>query len=150
MIRVARLDDLPALRELGHRFLASSVYGAHFREDPQQITDLATMLITEVNGAVFVSETDDQLTGAIGMWCCPHVWTGDRTAGELFWFVDPEARGSIGVRLFREAKAWAVIQGARSMQMVSPAVQVGEDDRVAEIYTRFGFVPLERGWVCAL
>jgi GNAT superfamily N-acetyltransferase len=149
-IRPATLADVPTLVELGSRFLASSVYGAHFRENPAQIADLATMLVTHDDGVVFVADEHGAILGAIGMWVCAHVWTGDRTAGELFWFVDAQARGSIGIGLFRAAEAWAVTTGAHSMQMVSPAVQEGEADRVAAIYQRSGFVPLERGWVRAL
>jgi GNAT superfamily N-acetyltransferase len=146
MIRPATLRDVPALVTLGGTFLASSIYGAHFTDQPDVMAALITHLITVPDGIVFVGDVDGQVVGAIGLLCAPHVWTGDRSCGECFWFVAPDARGSIGIRLLHAAEAWARSQDATSMQMVSPT---GEE-RVATIYQHAGYVPLETGWVKAL
>ena len=150
-VRQAIIDDIPELLILGQMFLMSSVYGAHFRENLDQIDALATHLITEDDGVVFVADAGEgKLQGAIGMWCSPHVWTGERTATELFWFVEPTARGSVGGRLFIAAKAWAMQIQASALHMVSPEVLPGEEDRVGKLYQKAGFVPLERGWILRL
>lgn len=145
-IRPAVLADVPALVALGCRFLASSVYGGYFRENLQQIDQTATHLITHEDGIVLVALEADSLRGAIGVLCFPHTWSGARTAGELFWYVDPEARGSIGIRLFKAAEVWAVSQSATSLQMVAPEGA----ERIEQLYQRSGYAPLERGWVRTL
>ena len=69
-----------------------------------------------------------------------HPISGKKTASEVAWWVDPSARGSIGIALLRRAEAWAKTTGAVRMQMVAP------NERVGEFYRRVGYEKAETAW----
>lgn len=67
-------------------------------------------------------------------------------AQELFWWLDPSARGSgAGEKLFQTLQNWAKDNGASAVFMIALA-----DDRVDKterFYKRAGYVPTERIYV---
>ncbi len=140
-IRPAVLEDVPTLVEMGRHFLADSPYAAVFAHSPEQMTELATKLLTIGDDAtVLVVEDAGVLTGMLGLVCAPHFISGERMAGEVFWWVEPHARTS-GVRLLKAGEQWARDRGAVAMQMIAP------DDHVAGFYERVGYALLERSYV---
>ncbi len=136
-VRVATADDLPRIVSMGQHFLRSSRYAELFDENPAQMRALALRLIDGPANALLVLERGDLLMGMIGLVAYDHFISGTRIAGEVFYWVEPEARGS-GLRLLRAAEPWAREQGARSLQMISP------DDRTDRLYQRLGYLPVER------
>jgi GNAT superfamily N-acetyltransferase len=100
-------------------------------------------LIDEPYGAIFVSERRGKVAGMIGVCAYPHLWSGQLIGSELFWWVDPEARGS-GIKLLRRAEEWMERNGCSAVQMIAP------NDRVARVYKRLGYAKLEEGWQRAL
>lgn len=135
MIRHATLADVPRLVEMGRRFHAEA-YQDTLAENPTQMAVMARRLITDEHGVIFVAETDGRLVGMIGMLVYAHHLSAEWTAGEVMWWIEPEARGS-GVRLLKAAEAWARDQGAQKIQMIAPNARVGT------LYTRLGYVPIE-------
>ncbi len=72
-----------------------------------------------------------------------------KVAQELFWWVDPGRRGAgAGIELLRGIEAWAREQGAVSLTMV--CLDAVDGDRVAKLYERSGYRPLERNFVKVL
>jgi GNAT superfamily N-acetyltransferase len=145
MIRAAVAADVPALVALGQRFLAESSYAGILPNNPSQMAATARSLIELVNGAVFVNG-DEELSGAIGLLKFVHHFSGKLTVGECFFFVDPAARGSLGVRLLTAAKQWAIEQGATTLQLVAPEGAT----RVEAFYQALHCTPLERAYVLVL
>lgn len=135
-IRAATTADVPRLVEMGQRFLQSTVYRDLLAENPEAMAAMATLLVDRADAVVLVAESH-RLTGMIGLLICPHHISGERMANEVFWWVDPETRGTSGLRLLRAAEAWAREHGAVRMQMVAPDASVGK------IYERFGYAPIE-------
>jgi GNAT superfamily N-acetyltransferase len=140
MIRDATIEDVPRLVEMGQQFIAESEYAVHIRTNVQQLSALATQLITSEDGAVLVADRDGMLVGMIGLIAFANHISGDRTVGEVFFWVDPEHRGSTGVRLMKATERWARQQGAVAWQMIAP------NERVGRMYAAQGFVPLETTW----
>lgn len=140
VIREAGPADLPALVAMGLRFLAESSYGLHYAANPEQMDALARQLIAGPGSVIGVSELDGTITGMLGLIVWPHFISGQRFAGEVFWWVDPSHRGH-GLRLLKWAETWAQQQGAESIQMIAP------DDRLGALYTRLGYVPVERTYL---
>jgi GNAT superfamily N-acetyltransferase len=136
MIREATLADLPRLVEMGVRFIAQTAYAELVQADPERMQSIAEGVLEASNGTVFVSEHDGTITGMIGVLVYPHPFSNEPTGFDLFWWVEPEARGH-GVRLMRAAEAWAKARGATKMQMVAPS------PRVEELYARLGYRPIE-------
>ncbi len=135
MIREATNEDVPAIVEMGLKFLSQSDYRYLLAENRQQIAETSRFLIANERGVIFVDDNHG-LIGMIGMLLYPHHFSGELIAGELVWWVDPMHRGR-GVRLVRQAEQWAFGHGARRIQMIAPSREVG---RVLE---RLGYPPIE-------
>ena len=127
---------------MGIAFLAESYLG-RLVENPDQMGSLAAKLLSSGDDAViFVSEGKNGLDGMIGMVVHEHFVSGERVAGEIFWYVAPTARGSIGIRLLKEAERWAKSRQAVTLQVVAPAGA----ERVAGVYKALGFSAVETMW----
>jgi GNAT superfamily N-acetyltransferase len=137
-IRVATLGDVPRLVAMGQRFRGASAYAATLTDDPAAMAEAATRAITDPRGLLLVSEAADQITGMLGMQIFRPLFGGELVAGELFWWVEPEARGA-GLRLLRQAEAWAGAQGVTRIQMVAPV----STPALARVYQRLGYTPIE-------
>ena len=138
MIREAKLVDVTQLVEMGRRFIAESTYKQYLLENPKQLRVLAEQIISNPNGVILVSEAEGKLTGMLALITFPHPFSGELVAGEVFWWVAPEAReGRTGLKLMRKAEKIAVELGARKMQMVAPT------ERIARLYERLGYKKVE-------
>jgi len=137
MIRQATASDVPRLVEMGRRFRSETGYARVLAENPQKMTELATQLASL--GCLLVSERGGELVGMLGYFVYPHFISGEQTAGEVFWWVEPECRGE-GVKLLREAEKRARESGAEKMQMIAPT------DRVANLYKRLGYEFVEASY----
>jgi GNAT superfamily N-acetyltransferase len=130
MIRLASEADIPRLVEMGVRFRRETEYAQHFDENPEQMARLLQQLIA--GDGVLVSEREGRLVGMIGYVLFPHFLSAEMTAGEVFWWTEPEHRG-IGIRLLREAERRAKQAGAQRFQMIAP------NEQVASMYRRLGY-----------
>lgn len=133
----ATVSDIPRIVAMGTDFLRSSDYRHTYLESPAHIAALAQRLIESPEGDVLLLVVADRIVGMIGIMAYDHFISGQRTAGEVVYWVDPSARGN-GLRLLRAAEQWARTQGAEVMQMISPT------PRVDELYQRLGYMPIER------
>ncbi|KKL86125.1 hypothetical protein LCGC14_1947880, partial [marine sediment metagenome] len=67
-----------------------------------------------------------------------HYVSGELIAGEVVWWVDPEARTRrTGLKLMRKAEETAMGMGAVKMQMVAP------NERIGKLYEHFGYTKVE-------
>lgn len=139
MIRRATVNDSERLMEMGMRFVAQTTYSGFIAAKPERLIDTIGSVLMNPDGVILVSGSDASLTGMIAMLAYDHPFSGERTAFEVVWWVEPEARGD-GVRLLRAAEDWAKEQGAGKVQMVAP------DDRVGTLYRRMGYVPVETSY----
>ena len=138
MIREATVDDVPSLVEMGARFIAETVYRNHVAINPRALANLMLMLIDSSGGAVFVSELDGKPVGMIGAQVYPHPMSMEFIGAELFWWVEPDARGKgSGIKLLKKAEEWADERGAVRMQMIAP------NDKVGRVYAALGYTKIE-------
>lgn len=144
-VRPATHADMPAMLKLGQEFLTTTPYAAVLANNPDKMVATCGELIDSPAGAVFVStDLDDQVTGLIGLKCFEHPLSGERTVGELFWWVSPTARGRAGLALLRRAERWAKEMQAVKIQMVSPSVET------SQLYEKLDYVPIEISYQKAL
>lgn len=121
MIRLANTSDLPRLVAMGLRFRNGTTYKQHLGESPEQMAALAEKLIAS-NG-LLVTEREGKVVGMLGFVLYDHFLSGEKTAGEVFWWVEPEYRGE-GLKLLRDVEERAREAGAKRMQMIAPTEQV--------------------------
>lgn len=128
---------------MGERFLRETVYHGRVTVNPMAMARTVGFLIANDLGVVFVSEHRGTVVGMIGLLLFEHPITGEVTATELFWWVEPEYRGS-GVRLLKRGEHWAREAGARQLHMIAPTAEVGQ------LYERLGFGYLEAAYQKAI
>jgi GNAT superfamily N-acetyltransferase len=127
--------------EMGRRFRSQSPYAAFLADNPARMTELGRQLLK--SGAMLVSECDGKIVGMIGYVLHDHFISGEKFAGEVFWYIGPEHRGA-GLRLLRAAEKQAKLAGAKYMQMIAP------DERVGKVYSRLKYQRVETTWQRAL
>lgn len=139
MIRAATASDLPRIVELGSRSLKDGPYSGMIKDTPEQSAKLALQTIQSANGKILVYETDGgRVAGLLGFFIFPHYFTGEPTATELMWYVEPEERkGGGAMHLLWEAEKQAKQMGAKKMGFTAP------NGDVAKLYERFGYKQVE-------
>lgn len=141
-VRRATYRDVPAIVALAMRFLEQEpAYQGVLHPNGDLIAGIVNTFVNDDDKIVYLSEYDGIITGLIALLVGNHIFTGERTATELMWFVDKAARGRDGMRLLYAAEQWARSHGARQLEMVAPSTRTGE------LYERLGFRPMERLYV---
>lgn len=130
MIRTAKREDLPRIVEMGQHFRSEPHYERYLKDDPDCMNRLAIKLIDEQT--LLVSEANGRITGMLGFIVYPHFISGEKTVGEVVWWVEPEHRGQ-GIRLLIEMENRARVVGAKHLQMIAP------NSAVAHVYIRRGY-----------
>lgn len=131
-MRAATLQDMPALLEIGRKFCATA--GLEFSAEALSAS-LANMIANE-SCALFI--TDDG-RGVIGGIVYPHFFSGTLVAQELFWWCEGG-----GLKLLERFEQWAHEAGAQKVLML--CLESVEPERVASLYRRRGYLPLERSF----
>lgn len=140
MIRQATIEDIPRLVEMGRRSLAEGPYAAMLADNPAQTEILAHQVI-EKSGKVLVAEENKKIVALLALFVGPHFYSGELTASELMWYVEPEFRQSFtGISLLRAGEALAKTLGAKSMIFTAPTVEVGK------AYSQLGYSPIETNY----
>ena len=135
MIREATLDDIPALMAMGEAFSEKAKLIDSVGYDPAS-AETTFRLMIETPGYVILM-TDD---GALGGAAIPHPFNSAHIlAQEVFWWAKRD-----GLKLLAAFEEWAS-QRASSIRM--GCLEASEPDRVAKIYERRGYRPLERGFI---
>lgn len=142
MIREATHADLDALVQMGEEFHDSTPYALELADNPGQYRAIGTWLINNPDGVLLMREVDGEAVGMLGGALFDHPLSGERTAGEMFWYASPGQRGVTGVRLLKGFEGWAREHGASYLQMVQPAWA----DRVGEMYAAMGYQRIEVAW----
>ena len=132
IIRPARLDDAEALAALSGQLGYASV--------ESEIEPRLAAVLDHHDHAVFVSETDDVVTGWI------HVFRADRVESDPFaeiggLVVDESSRGrGIGRSLTDFAAGWARESGLDDLRVRSNVIR----DEARSFYLRLGFAETKR------
>lgn len=139
MIREATIDDVPRLVEMGGRFVANSIYAGRMANNPKAQCALMLRMIEHPDGQVYVSEESGKITGMVGVAALVHPWSGEWMAEEVFWWVEPEARGP-GIKLLKRAEQWADAKSCVRLRASAP------NPKVARAYWRLGYTKVEESF----
>lgn len=137
VIREATEADLEAIVAMASMFLQETRYGSHLSTAPDRLRSFAAQLLSNPNAVILIAEVESAPIGMIALWCYAHPFSGEHVASELVWWVNPDSRGSIGVRLLKQAEAWVRAHDAALLQMIAP------NDHVAAFYGRCGYEQVE-------
>ncbi|MBA3578923.1 MAG: GNAT family N-acetyltransferase [Gemmatimonadaceae bacterium] len=141
MIRAATDSDLGAVQTMALRFIASTDYQHRLAFSTAHVEAFVQQTIENPHAVVLVSEHKGQLVGMMAVVLFIHPLTGERTASEMAWWMDPAHRGGRdAIRMLSEAEQWAMGQGAVMFHMIAP------DERTAEFYERLDYRKIETSY----
>lgn len=132
---------------MGREFYSATPYEkAGLAFDPFRLHEHLERYIADDSHCVYVAEVDGEVIGMAGALVWQSYISSGLMATELFWWVEPRARGGMAaMRLYRALKAWAQDKGAAALIMVSVATI--DDSPADAIYERLGMRLAERVWI---
>lgn len=146
-VRRATPDDMPALLRMGRSFHETTPY-ADVAYDPDSIRFICTQLME--SGVLLVAEIKGAAVGVVGAVMAPLFMNRDALiCSEVFWWVDPEARGSgAGKEMAKQLETICREAGVYRLAMV--AIHAPGIEQVESMYQRLGFEPTENTWTKVL
>lgn len=136
MIRKAGVDDIPALLEIGRKFCGA----ANLKYDRDALSASLFGLIDSPDCVVLMFPDG---SGAIGGIAYRNFFSGEKVAQELFWWADAG-----GMKLLGEFERWAADVGVCKVIML--CLEALSPQRVARLYGRAGYTPLEHSFMKVL
>lgn len=137
----AQHKDLDALVEMGGDFFVEAGWQEPLKWDPERARESLTGLLEDEQAVILVAKNQEQYVGMVGALVYP-VWynTSILTGQEFFWYVKPESRGNVGIKLLLELEKIAAQKGAVMFEMMSMQSMPSLD----AVYSRFGYKPSEK------
>lgn len=144
MIRPACLLDVPAIINLGNRYVEQEVKTVGHHSASWNATESAHHLALAISHeALFlhVAVRDNEVVGFL--WGGTHMlapWDLTLVASDYLFYVTPEFRGTaVGMGLIKAWRNWAESQGCKEVRL-SLASGINEE-RVGKMYSLLGFSP---------
>lgn len=141
-VRQAVPVDLPRLIEMGRNFFLASKYS-----DVTTFSETwfaASMKKVMEEGVLVVATKGREVVGMAAALVYPFYFSGEMTAQEMFWWVEPEHRG-VGMELLEALIDGVKDRGAKSLSMI--ALDALDVEKVSGIYEKEGFRPSERSFI---
>ena len=137
-VRLMNDSDVPWLVSMGLRFLGE-LYDGFGTPVPDR---LAWVLdVARESGAVWVAVTDaGERVGMLVAVLGETEFTGERVSEEKAWWVNPDARGAAGAKLWHRWIRWARDNQCACVLSRSPAHSQAQ---LWQFYHRLGFRPVE-------
>lgn len=137
-IREAVEDDLLDCLMLFKQFHKESKLPYSWDAKKTQDVFLATLPMEDVN--VFVAETDGEIVGYICCQVMEPLFSSEKVASEIAWFVNKDYRKtSAGFRLMSAYEEWAEGRGAKYIGMA----YLEEIADLSKVYKKKGYVKAE-------
>ena len=137
MIRPGCVEDIVTILEFAAPFVRQ-LPGPPREPEPTFCRQYLARFIDSPHGALFVSETDNAVTGFICGIVTLDPFTGKLITMKSSWIVDPERKGA-GLQLLDAFEAWSMKQGA---ERICSSHLVG-GIAVASLLERRGYVRTE-------
>lgn len=136
MIRDATTEDLDALVSLGMQYTTLRKNGGPLIPNEEAIATTVGEMLENSNQKILVLDSPEGILGTLAVSLYRHPFSGEATAFEVFWWVNPaaDAAGIRSVRLLKAAEDWATENGCTLFQTGSP-----KGSPVGRLYERLGF-----------
>ena len=140
MIRLATLDDIPALIALGAVMHQESRYRV-LPYDEEKVRGLLSRMIEHEDGLLLVAEKSGEIVGGFAGLIAEHWFSTSRIATDFALFIHPDHRGGLtAARLLKAFVAWAKEHGAA---LITAGITTGvHTDATTRLYQSLGFEPV--------
>jgi RimJ/RimL family protein N-acetyltransferase len=147
-VRMATDADAEQVARLGRQFYEAGGLNKYlFEYSEDDVSALIAKTIAEPSACTIVAEDGDRIIGMAAAVSYNHFLSPSTTmAQELFWWIEPEHRGSgAGLMIMRALEDWAKSAGASVMVMVT--LHGLGHERLDKIYRQDGYAPLEYSYM---
>lgn len=146
MIKIATLEDLPGVLNVVKNFFDNSPFNGLAEFDPSIASDTAKNIILgpKENGVVLIYITGGVVKGILAGLAHQMMFSKDKVATELCWWVDEDARSKESLDLIEAYEFWAEKVGCTITTMANLTGETGE--RLDKYYKRRGYTPLETAY----
>ena len=143
-VRLATQDDVKAIVRMGRAFWAAIPYNDGVPYCPDSLALACDQMINQ--GLLVYAHDDGVAVGAVGALASPMFVNREKlVAAELFWWVEhPYRNTGVGSQMCAALEQAAKSLGVWRLSMM--AVEGMELEKVASMYERFGYLPVERTW----
>lgn len=140
IVRPAQQADIDRCVAVGREFYEFSPYtGVPYCESSMQ--ELLHGMIEQK--MLIIASDENRIIGGIGGCISPMFFNKNYIiAFEMFWWVDPDHRGRLGLRLLNSFEAQAKSLGCAYLMMMTL-----QKNDIGSLYEKQGFQPYETGYV---
>lgn len=136
--------DLPDLVNMGRDFFYEAKWDEQGIEwDDKASEKTLSMMLEDENNIIFIAKTEV----AIGMICgvIYPVWYNHNVnmAQEFFWYVKPEKRRGVGLKLLEALEKEVKARGVKTFAMLS----VESMPKLDDLYVKCGYAPSEKTFI---
>lgn len=145
-LKLATLDDLPDVRRMCLLFKEASPY--HFLETSIDRVDqtVETMITGDKSrNIVILSQDSGETVGMVAGIANEFLFSDEKVAAELVWWVDPLFRGKHGKELHEAFEFWANKVGCSVITMA--LLEDKNAERISKLYERKGYAQTERAFM---
>lgn len=146
MLKIATIYDIPELVRMSLLFKKNSPY-ADFAVDEDKLAELLASLIGAgpTDGLILLSIQDNKPVGMLAGIAREFIFSREKHATEIAWWVDKEYRGTSGKELQEAFAYWAKKIGCKYLHMT--LLENKDLDKMKKLYKKLGFAPLEQAWI---
>ncbi|WP_149343232.1 GNAT family N-acetyltransferase [Neorhizobium sp. P12A] len=102
--------------------------------------------LTDPDRACLVYDVSGIARGVLAAQAGAHQFAAIKVASEIMWWIDPNNRGSVALKMLAAYEDWARDRGCAFAAMVG----LGSDPAVGALYERRGYQPAERHFMKSL
>lgn len=146
MLKIATHEDMPELKRMCLLFKDNSPY-KDFAVDEGKIEELLGSLMSAgpTVAVILLSIVEDKPVGMLVGLAREFIFSKDKHATELAWWVDKEHRGTAGRELQEAFTFWAKKVGCKYLHMT--LLENKDLTKMKKLYKKLGFTPLEQAWL---
>jgi GNAT superfamily N-acetyltransferase len=147
IVNKATVNDIEDYIGMCAKFHSKSTIKDYAVFDVESMQAFLLNALSNPDIAVFVCKDDNKLIGITAGLVFPLYFNHNyKVAQELWWWLEPEARGSgAGDLMYKALESWAKEKEANAMFMI--ALEDEKVETMAKLYKRKGFVGTERTFI---
>lgn len=139
LIRHLKKEELPQVEKIGRDFFNAAKRPGEYSQP--HFEGLWRGLFDAGMALFLVAEQDGDIKAVFGAMVVEDPYSGDKVAVEQFWYCDPAARGSVGIRLFNQFEVECAKRGVKRILMAHLHNLTPEPLR--KLYERRGYKVIE-------
>ena len=143
-VRAAQQSDTAGIVKQARAFFDACPLASRVSVEDDGFRAFVEQAATSDTAKIWVVDKAGEVVGIAGAVAFPLYFAPSVTiVQELFWWMDPAERGAAASKqMLAEIEAWAKQIGASQLFMI--ALENEDADKMAHIYSRCGFAPIER------